>query len=174
MQTIDKLTNHFLIAMPALDGSIFERAVTYICKHNQQGAMGLIINQPLMLDIHEVLGELNIKIDNPYIRDLALASGGPIQNQAGFVLHRDGKKWKNTFHPANEISITTSSDILEALAKQTQHVDALMTLGYAGWSAGQLEAEVVENNWLICPADLSIIFEVPLKERWQTALKLLV
>ena len=164
-------TGYFLIATPKLNGSIFEKTVTYLCEHHEQGAMGIIVNHPLSMDVQGMLTELNITINNRYINQLPLAFGGPVHNQTRLVLHRDGKQWAHTCYPTRDIAVTASTDILEALAKQDQTIDVLMTVGYASWKAGQLETEIRENNWLFCPAEAAIVFDVPAKKRWQTALK---
>jgi putative transcriptional regulator len=166
------LTNQFLIAMPTLQDPNFMRSVTYICEHNENGCMGIIINRPLDITLGEVLRQLDIPVDDPDISRQAVYLGGPVQNERGFVIHRPHGNWEAMLEVTSEIGITSSRDILEAIAEGKGPEMNLVALGYAGWGAGQLEGEIGQNAWLSAPADNSIIFETPFAERWEAAVAL--
>jgi putative transcriptional regulator len=177
MVNITQLTNYFLVATPNLKGSFFEGAVTYICDHTHQGAMGLIINHPVPLKMDIIIQEEKASLQKPsHFNKLIFRSGGPLQHDTHFVIHRDGKKWNKTFRLTenNNLSLTSSTDVLKYLVENENEAcsDAFMTLGFSGWEAGQLEKEIASDDWLICPADPRVIFETPLKDRWRTALSL--
>jgi len=159
------LRDHFLIAMPGLTDPIFSRSVTYICDHSEQGAMGIVINQPLDLTLGDVFEQLAIDYSAPLKSNPVLA-GGPVNMQRGFVLHRDQGSWESTLRITSEVSLTASRDIVAAIAREEGPAHAQFALGYAGWSAGQLEDEINANSWLIVPADTSIIFDTPVDQRW--------
>jgi len=167
------LTNHFLIAMPTLADPNFHRTVTYLCHHDEEGAMGIVINRPLDLSLGEVLGHMDIESSDPRVNGMPVLQGGPVQRERGFVLHRPSADWDSCLRVSDEIAIATSRDILAAMARGEGPEQALVALGYAGWGAGQLEREVVENAWLSGPADLGIIFEQPYEKRWDLAARLL-
>ena len=166
------LTNHFLIAMPGLLDPNFYQTVTYICAHNEEGAMGIVINRPLSIDLGEVLNQMNLSPCNEQIENIPVYHGGPVQSDRGFVLHGADKEWQSSIHISREIGMTTSRDILQAIAKGRGPEKSLIALGYAGWAAGQLETEIRENAWLSGPADSAIIFELPYEKRWESAAKL--
>ncbi len=167
------LTNHFLIAMPALADPNFARTVTYLCAHNDEGAMGIVINRPLNLNLADVLDHMEIKNTNPGIVGMQVMQGGPVQRERGFVLHAPVGQWDSVLKVSEEIAVATSRDILTAVAEGRGPKQTLVALGYAGWDAGQLEREVLENAWLSGPADSSIIFDAPYQERWDRAARLL-
>lgn len=167
------LTNHFLIAMPQLEDPNFFHTVTYICEHNQQGAMGIVINRPLDLTVGEVLAHMEIEFPDPPAARQTVYMGGPVQQERGFVLHRPPTRWDATLPITDEIAITTSRDILVALGRGEGPDRALVALGYAGWGAGQLEQEIAENAWLSGPADPGILFETASEQRWEAAAALL-
>lgn len=168
MAEFESLKHHFLIAMPSLKDGIFANSVTYLCEHNEQGAMGLVINQPLDLSLDEVFEQLDLEIIIPH-REPILA-GGPVQTERGFVLHRAMERdWDATLRIHDGISLTTSRDILAAMAEGQGPDDVLVALGYAGWSAGQLEQELVANAWLTLPADDAILFDIPFEQRLHAA-----
>lgn len=172
METLSSLQNHFLIAMPSMDDPYFARTVTYICEHNNEGAMGLIINQPVELSVEDLLEKLEIVIpDETRGLDTPVYSGGPLARDRGFVLHSNDHIWRSSVKLSDDVTITTSKDILEALGQGNKPNDYLLTLGYAGWEAGQLERELAENSWLTIPADNDILFHTPSNERWQKAVK---
>ena len=167
-------SNQFLIAMPSLNDPNFARTVTYICSHDESGALGIVINRPLELTLAELLEHIELPAppSNP-LNSLIIYSGGPVQPQQGFVLHTPLNSWESTLHISDSIGLTTSSDILRALTQNDGPEQLLVALGYAGWGPGQLEQEIVNNAWLSGPADLNIIFNTPASERWQAAATLL-
>ena len=167
------LTNQFLIAMPSLEDPNFHRTVTYMCAHNEEGAMGIVINRPLDLHLGEVLGHLAIDATNPAVDDMAVLRGGPVQRERGFVIHQPAGDWDSVLLVGKEVGVATSRDILTAVAEGAGPARAIVALGYAGWGAGQLEREVLANAWLSCPADTAIIFDVPYEERWASATRTL-
>ncbi|MEJ2344165.1 MAG: YqgE/AlgH family protein [Gammaproteobacteria bacterium] len=167
------LTNHFLIAMPRLADPNFFRTVTYICEHNNQGALGIVINRPLELTLGEILDHMDLHADAAAVADQRVYMGGPVQQERGFVLHRPATDWGSTLQVTERIGLTTSRDILVSIARGEGPERALIALGYAGWGAGQLERELAENAWLSGPADEDILFDSPDDERWQQAAALL-
>lgn len=173
MTATSYLTNHFLIAMPSLQDPNFARTVTYICEHNDDGAMGIVINRPLDLHLGDVLSHMDIKAKGQQIAKLPVVLGGPVQRERGFVLHQPSTDWDATLHVTDEIGVTTSRDILTAIAHGEGPQQILVALGYAGWAPGQLEQEMVDNAWLSGPADLEILFDLPYQARWEAAAALL-
>jgi len=167
------LTNQFLIAMPTLNDPNFYRTVTYLCVHNQDGAMGIILNRPLSLTLGDVLKHMDIDITNPDVNRMRILQGGPVQPERGFVIHQPSGNWDAVLTVGDDIAIATSLDILTAIAEGTGPTNAVVALGYAGWGAGQLEKEVAENSWLSGPINSSIIFDAPSEKRWQLATELL-
>ena len=163
------LTNHFLIAMPALEDPNFFHTVTYICEHNTEGALGLVINRPLDMQLTEVLQHMNLQSTCPDTRQKAIHLGGPVQQNRGFVLHNPLGDWEATLKVTDRIGITSSNDILKALASESGPETYLVALGYAGWGAGQLEQELADNAWLNGPADPEILFNTADDERWNAA-----
>ncbi|MEH6557817.1 MAG: YqgE/AlgH family protein [Oceanicoccus sp.] len=169
LNTNSSLKDHFLIAMPALNDGIFANSITYICEHNEQGAMGIVINHPLDLSLDEIFHHLEIEDINSVHRDQILA-GGPVHMNRGFILHRRTEdQWDSTIHISDQIALTTSQDILNAIAHDNGPSDSLVALGYAGWEGGQLEHELAENAWLTLPADSNIIFNTPVEQRASAA-----
>jgi len=167
------LTNHFLIAMPALADPNFHQTVTYMCDHNEQGAMGLVINRPLDIELGELLGHLDIedkRVAQPYV---PVYQGGPVQTERGFVLHEGLGQWEATMSVTDNIGVTLSQDIIEAIARGEGPRRFLIALGYAGWGEGQLEAELAANAWLNGPADPTILFDTPIEQRWTASAQLL-
>lgn len=167
------LTSHFLIAMPALADPNFQQTVTFICAHNEEGAMGIVINRQLDLALGEVLSQMDLQPVNETIERRHVYHGGPVQTDRGFILHTPEKTWESSIQISDGISVTTSRDILEAIANDEGPQSSLVALGYAGWGAGQLEQEIGDNAWLSGPADTGIIFNTPCEQRWQTAAALL-
>jgi len=162
----NNLVNQFLIAMPTLADPNFSHTVTYICDHNTEGAMGLVVNRPLDLDINELLSHLSISNTRENQGYIPIYQGGPVQTERGFVLHRDIGQWDASIVVSDDIALTMSQDIIEAIAHDEGPKDYLISLGYAGWGAGQLEDELAANAWLSGPADPTIIFDVPIEQRW--------
>lgn len=174
MTSGDYLTNQFLIAMPALADPNFQQTVTYICQHNADGAMGLVINRPLELNLGDVLRHLNIDTLDPDLDSQQVYLGGPVQNERGFVLHQPASSaWESTMQITTDTGLTTSRDILRDMAVGHGPGSALVALGYAGWAAGQLEQEIRDNAWLNGPADDAILFELPTEQRWDAAIEAL-
>lgn len=157
--------HQFLIAMPHMADPNFAQALIYLIEHNEQGAMGLMVNRPSGLDLAEVLEQL--RPDTPPARDcrsVPIYTGGPVQTDRGFVLHPRGQHFQATLE-LGELSLSTSQDSLFAIADGEGPSRCLIALGYAGWEAGQLEGELIQNTWLTCPADLGILFDTPAEER---------
>lgn len=167
------LTNQFLIAMPGLADPNFFHTVTYVCEHNAAGALGIVINRPLNLTLGELLEHLNTPSPDGALAAMPVYSGGPVQQEQGFVIHTPAGQWESTLRVSDVIGITTSRDILQAVAEGRGPDRMLIALGYAGWGPGQLEREMVENAWLSGPADPSILFHTPHDERWAAAAALL-
>jgi putative transcriptional regulator len=165
MNALD-LTNQFLIAMPSLDDPNFSRTVTYVCAHNEEGAMGIVINRPLNIELGEVLSQMELESDDPAVNNRVVFQGGPVHRDRGFVIHCPAQDWGSTIRVTADIGISTSREILAAISKGTGPTDLLIALGYAGWAAGQLEQEMAQNAWLSVPANLEIIFHAPPEERW--------
>ena len=167
------LRDHFLLAMPALREGIFSHSITYICDHSVNGAMGIVINQPLDLSVAEIFEHLQITVKGT-LPEVPVMAGGPVQIDHGFVLHRNCDiNWEASLKVTEEISLTTSRDILKSIAEGSGPQDHLIALGYAGWSAGQLEEELAENSWLTLPADSDIIFSTPYQQRHSAAAAIL-
>lgn len=169
MAEMTPLTDHFLIAMPALEDPNFHRSVTLICQHDAHGAMGIVINRVADCTVGELLSQLDIATEREGLADQPIVAGGPVQPNRGFVLHDDDREWNSTLRFGRGLAVTTSRDILAAMARGEGPQNALVALGYAGWTAGQLEAELVQNSWLTVPADQAILFHTPLEERWHAA-----
>ena len=166
--TMSTLRNQFLIAMPHLKDPNFEGTISYICDHGDEGAMAIIINRPLDIQLGEMLTQLDI-----VATDLAapVYSGGPVQAERGFVLHsHQGESWQSTMAVSADISVTTSKDILQAMALGQGPEESLVALGYAGWGAGQLEEEISNNVWITCQADSLILFNTANNQKVVSAL----
>jgi putative transcriptional regulator len=159
--------------MPSLQDPNFHRTVTYLCAHNDEGAMGIVINRPLELNLGEVLDHMSIEVENDDVNDMAVLQGGPVQRDRGFVIHEPAGHWEAVLSVTDDIAIATSRDILAAVAHGDGPERAVVALGYAGWGAGQLEREVQQNAWLSGPADSSIIFDLPYDKRYESAARLL-
>lgn len=173
MNATASLKNQLLIAMPNLHDPNFARTVTYICEHGEHGAMGIVINRPTDLRLADVLQHMQIEGGMGAAGEQIVYLGGPVEEERGFVLHTHTEPWDSTLAVNGEISITTSRDILEAMARGEGPEHTLVALGYAGWGAGQLEREMQQNAWLSGPVDQSILFELPADQRWEAAAGLL-
>jgi len=177
------LRDHFLISMPSLEDSYFSRSLMYICDHSEQGALGIVLNSPLSLNVGDLFKQLNIPYekssenqtteqdDSSLISECPILAGGPVNTERGFILHTAEQEWESTIQVSSSISLTASKDILFALAENKGPKKSLIALGYAGWNAGQLEAEIAENSWLTVPANSEIIFDTPYERRWAAASK---
>lgn len=167
------LKNHFIIAMPSLDDSLFNRSVVYICEHNRDGAMGIIINKPINdLNVQTVLSKLDI---TPYKSCAELEQpvfiGGPLAEEQGFILHSPQQGFSSSIAISDELMITTSLDVLKSIGSPEQPKDLLLSLGYASWGDMQLEYEIAQNDWLVADVNTDIIFSQPIDERWYLAAK---
>ncbi|GGD49431.1 YqgE/AlgH family protein [Lacimicrobium alkaliphilum] len=164
--------NHFLIAMPSLEDPYFSRSLTYICEHNEHGAMGIVTNQPAGLSLKEMLRQVDkdIEVNNDKAEQIVVA-GGPVSQDRGFILHSTQPGWSSSMALTSEIMVTTSKDILGSLGNNKGPEKSLVALGYAGWSAGQLEEEIQENSWLLIEADTELLFDVPVHKKWEAAVK---
>ncbi|MEJ2059361.1 MAG: YqgE/AlgH family protein [Gammaproteobacteria bacterium] len=169
MGDLTSLSNQFLIAMPSLADPNFVRSVSFICEHSEQGALGLVINHPLDMQLGDLCEQLDLPCEDDAVRGLPVYSGGPVQPERGFVLHQPTGNWESTLQITENLALTTSADILQALAAGEGPSHTLIALGYAGWAAGQLEHELASNAWLTCPADPHILFDLPPQHRWQAA-----
>ena len=167
------LTNQFLIAMPGMDDPNFAQTVTMVCEHSPRGALGIVINRPLSMNLGEVFDQLGLDASHSKVARQTVLHGGPVQTDRGFVLHSPGPQWESTLPVSERVHLTTSRDILDALAEGRGPENAIVALGYAGWDAGQLEEEMARNAWLTVPVDERLLFEVPLEDRWQAAGRLL-
>ena len=167
------LTHHFLIAMPNMADPYFSKTLTYICEHNDQGALGLVVNRPIDMTLHSLFERLSLTLGDPDMGDSPVYFGGPVQTDRGFVLHAPAGNWQSTLRVRDAIGLTTSKDILEAVGRGEGPQRMLVTLGYAGWSAGQLEQELAQNAWLTVEARDGILFETPADERLPAAMELL-
>ena len=167
------LTHHFLIAMPNMADPYFSRTLTYICEHNDQGALGLVVNRPIDMTLQALFERLSLKLRDSASAGAPIYFGGPVQTDRGFVLHAPAGNWQSTLRVGNAIGLTTSKDILEAVGRGEGPARLLVTLGYAGWSPGQLEHELSQNAWLTVEARDAIIFDMPAEERLPAAMELL-
>lgn len=168
------LNNQLLVAMPSLADPNFSHSVTLICEHNERGALGLVINRPLDMRMSEVLDQLSLPTEDARLRGMPVLAGGPVQRDRGFVLHRPGPRgWESTMRVSDALHVTTSRDVLAAMARGEGPKHAAIALGYAGWEAGQLDEELLQNAWLTVPCDDSLIFELPFEQRWHAAARLL-
>ncbi len=167
------LTNQFLIAMPMLGDPNFHRTVAFMCHHDEDGAMGIVINRPLDLNLGEMLEHMSIESADPQINQIPVLQGGPVQKERGFVIHQPSGEWDSVLRVGEGIGVATSRDILTAIARGEGPQQMIVALGYAGWGAGQLEREVADNAWLSAPVDSAIIFDQPYETRWHHAAKLL-
>jgi len=168
MTEIKSLQNHFLVAMPDLEDPYFSRSLIYICEHNSEGAMGIVVNQPSTMNVKQLLEQVDssLNVSEDKAEQIVLA-GGPVSKERGFVLHCDQKRWTSSLQLAPNVMVTTSKDILTAIGNNEGPKDVLIALGYAGWTAGQLEIEMQENAWLTIEADEEILFHTPIHKKWQ-------
>ena len=173
MEKAASLTSHFIIAMPLMKDPNFEHTVTYICQHNEEGALGIVINRTIELTVGEVLDQMQIAPGESGKSNQPVHYGGPVQTERGFILHEGIGNWDSTLQVSADTALTTSKDILEAMATNSGPERALLALGYAGWGAGQIERELIENAWLSWPADNELIFSTPVSQRWSRAVELL-
>ncbi|MFM9882434.1 MAG: YqgE/AlgH family protein [Burkholderiales bacterium] len=172
MSSVD-LTDHFLIAMPSMVDRNFARSLTFICEHNDQGAIGIVVNRPIDMTLATLFERVKIPLSESSFSGLPVYFGGPVQTDRGFVLHQPSGEWKSTLKVKDRLGLTTSRDILEAVSAGRGPSRLFVSLGYAGWTAGQLEHELAQNAWLTVRADDSIVFDLPAEERLAAAMELL-
>lgn len=177
MEQTNNLQNMLLIAMPSLQDTHFSQTVIYLCEHNKNGAMGIIINRPLHVTLGEILKHLEIPIIDDHVYEIPVLSGGPIAQERGFIIQRNHSLSENSGgqgdHQNNEIDISVSKEDLALLAQGQRLKDSLVSLGYSGWIAGQLEQELADNTWLVVPTNSTILFDVPFEDRWRKAAQLI-
>jgi putative transcriptional regulator len=162
-ETYTSLANHFLVALPSLEDINFSKAVVYIYEHNEEGAMGLIVNKPLNMVLNDVLQHLDIQTALSAVADQPVMMGGPVGQEHGFVLYEE----------KNRITLSSSKDMLVRIAKGDGPLRYLVTLGYAGWQSGQIEEELQLNNWIIVPGDADVLFNTPAEDRWHAIAKII-
>ena len=176
------LTHHFLIAMPGLQDEAFAGSVVYLCEHSERGALGLVINKPSDINLKVLFEKIELHLSRPELGDAPVFQGGPMQTERGFVLHEpvfaDADKpeesvYASTMTIPGGLEMTTSKDVLEAMATGAGPRKVLVSLGYAAWGEGQLESELAENSWLTVGADPAVIFDTPIDQRYDKALSLL-
>ncbi len=167
------LTNHFLIAMPGMADPYFSKTLTLICEHSEKGAIGLVVNKPIDVTLGNLFEQVNIQLDDEALLLESVHFGGPVLVDRGFVLHQPLDDWSSTLKIDEDTGLTTSKDILEAMAVGKGPSRVMVTLGYAGWAPGQLEDEIKRNGWLIVPAQPRLIFDLPAEERLTAAMGLL-
>jgi putative transcriptional regulator len=170
------LANHFLIAMPAMQDPVFGGTVVYVCEHNENGVLGVVINKPTDMTMQVLFERIDLKLqgglDQPIV-DEPIMFGGPVQDDRGFVLHTPGARYSSSLTVTEEVAFTTSIDVLEAVAAGQGPQRMLVSIGYSGWSPGQLEDEISRNGWLTVGADARILFDMPIEDRYVAAMKLL-
>jgi putative transcriptional regulator len=167
------LTRHFLIAMPAMVDPNFAHTLTYVCEHNPDGALGIVVNRPTDMTLQTLFEQIDIPLGDSGPKEARVHFGGPVQVDRGFVLHRPLGNWQSTLAISDDLGLTTSKDVLEAVGRGDGPADVLVSLGYAGWSAGQLEQELAQNAWLTVEADPDLMFEMPAEARLPAAMRLL-
>ena len=165
------LTDHFLIAMPAMEDPYFSHALVYVCEHNENGALGIIVNRPIDMNLAGLLEKIDIKLEAQDMARHPVYFGGPVQLDRGFVLHRPIGQWQSTLSVNAEVGLTSSRDVLASVGAAGLPAEIIISLGYAGWEAGQLENELAQNSWLTVPAEASILFDLPSEERLPAAMQ---
>lgn len=164
-----RFKHQLLVAMPHMADPTFQHSVTYIVEHSDEGAMGLTLNRPVQISLADILSDMDIDIEVPPSEHHLVVAGGPIQQEAGFVVHPAETHWHSSVPLSDNLLLTTSRDVLEAIALGEGPSQSLICLGYAGWDAGQLEQELADNAWLSTPANRELILNTPFEQRWQTA-----
>jgi putative transcriptional regulator len=176
------LTHHFLIAMPGMEDESFARSVVYLCEHSARGALGLVINKPSDINLRHLFDKVELPLGRDDLARTPVFQGGPVQTERGFVLHEavfagdsasNEPVYASTMTIPGGLEMTTSKDVLEALSTGAGPRKVLVSLGYSAWGEGQLESEIAENSWLTVGADLSVIFDTPVEQRYEKALSLL-
>ncbi len=165
--------HHFLVAVPSMRGTYFEQAVVYVCEHQSKGTAGLIINHPMEASLGLIFEQLHLEQVVIAQKNKPLLMGGPIQPERGFVIHRPFGQWQSSLRLDDDVTITTSNDIIRAMASDHGPQDVLVTLGFVGWQPGQLEKEIMDDQWLICPYDSSLLYNVDFDKRWNVATQMM-
>lgn len=165
----NSLTSQLLVAMPSMEDPTFAQTVTLVCEHGEKGALGIVLNKPLGMKFGEVLSQMKLTPSDAALSERAVLRGGPLYPDRGFVLHRPGGSWDSTHRISDAVQVTTSKDVLTAIARGEGPADAFIALGYAGWEAGQLEQEIKDNAWLTLPFDDAMTFDLPHEQRWAAA-----
>jgi putative transcriptional regulator len=173
MEITGLLTNQLLIAMPGMADPNFSSTVTLICEHTGEGALGIVINRPLTLNLGSLFEQLDVGDADPVIAKDLVLMGGPVGPERGFVLHKPGPSFESSLVVSGDIHLTLSRDVINAMATGQGPEKSLVALGYAGWEAGQLEDEMLSNSWLNVPATSDIVFDLPFSERWSAAARTL-
>ncbi len=168
MFAASSLENQFLIAMPSMDESYFSESVSIMCQHTEEGAIGLVVNKPMPTSMAEVFIQMNLPTDALPDPDQLIGSGGPVQPEVGFVLHSPKGDWEATLRVSNDLHLTSSRDILEAISRGEGPKEFQFYLGYAGWAAGQIEHELEQNSWLHTPVDTKLLFSTRPEVMWQS------
>ncbi len=172
MTNINYLNNQFLIAMPALNDVNFSHTVSYLCQHNADGALAIVINRPTGMTLANIFEQMEISTSSRAVEETPIFAGGPVQQERGFIIHNTGTTvWDSSIAISDNTSLTSSQDILEAIANDQGPEHYLVALGYAGWGAGQLEKEILDNAWLNTPYEQEILYKTPAKQRWMAAAK---
>ena len=169
MEIQASLNNQLLIAMPGMADPNFNSTVTLVCEHNANGALGIIINRPMNMDVGGLFEQLDLTGANAALASAPVLDGGPVSREKGFVLHAPGEKFDSSISVSPSIQLTLSRDVLDAMAAGDGPANSLVALGYAGWDSGQLEQEILDNTWLTVPSTPEIIFDVPFAKRWSFA-----
>ena len=173
MEITGSLSNQLLIAMPGMADPNFSSTVTLICEHNGEGALGIVINRPLSLNLGGLFEQLDVDDADPVIAKDPVLMGGPVGPGRGFVLHKPGPSFESSLAVSADIQLTLSRDVIDAIATGQGPEKSLVALGYAGWEAGQLEDEMLANSWLNVPATSDIVFDLPFSDRWAAAARTL-
>ena len=169
MSNADSLCNQLLIAMPGMADPNFNSTVTLVCEHNAEGALGIVINRPIEMNLGNLFEQLDVENPDRAMASHPVLNGGPVARERGFVLHNPGVEYESSVSVSPDLQLTLSRDVIDAMAVGDGPDQSLVALGYAGWDAGQLEAEMLANTWLTVPASTEVIFDVPFADRWTVA-----
>lgn len=169
MDLKDSLCNQLLIAMPGMADPNFNSTVTLVCEHNAEGALGIVINRPMNMQLGGLFEQLDVAETDQSVASHPVLNGGPVAQERGFVLHNPGDDFESSVAVSPDVQLTLSRDVIDAIASGSGPDKSLVALGYAGWDAGQLEAEMLANTWLTVPSSQEVIFDVPFADRWSHA-----
>ncbi len=164
------LSSTFLVATPKWNGTIYERSIIFVCEHHEQGSVGLICNRPTSFNLDYICEQLQVDCNNSHFKNMPLLFGGPTQPERGFVLHQPQGDWRSSLViKDDDVILTTSNDIIKAMAINNGPEKAMIALGYSGWEPGKLETEIIDDLWLVCPFKKELLYEVPFSNRWEYA-----